>query len=400
LESGAYDISLRARDADGSVSGRTKITIPVYAPPTLTSVSAKRTSDAAATVTFAGDTAGAYYYAVAESGAAAPAIDTSGAGTEFEAGNVTITLTGLSSGAKDVYILAKNVDGDVSKLLVINIPAHSIIVESPEDETTPPVITITPGADSVKIADGAKTVEIKEGVLSDIADVISSTNEGSTPPVIEINLVGTIDKSDALNKSQISLPVKELNTNILEKIGTEQNVKITVLKDVCEVAIDKGVLKTVIDAADGEAVSVDIVAEKKDKENLGLEPAQEDVLADDKFRDVYDISVWVNGGKLDDFKEDDGKLTIGLPYKLEGDESGANVWAYHIDDSGWADRMTKGRFYDDMKEMTVFETDHLSVYATAYEQSASSDGGGCDAGSGVLALAVLALLSGIRRRGK
>ena len=91
--------------------------------PILSSVSADRNSDATAAVTFTSSEAGRYYYAVVESGAAQPNIDTSGLGTPCEAGTNTINLTGLSGKtAKDIYIVAKDAAGNVSQKLKIGIP--------------------------------------------------------------------------------------------------------------------------------------------------------------------------------------------------------------------------------------------------------------------------------------
>ena len=406
-----YDVHIAAKDAIGNVSEPLVIRIPLYDPPALAAVSAKRASDAEATVTFTSDEAGEYYYAVVNSGADAPAIDTSGAGAALAAGENTLTLT-LTAGAKDVYIWAKDADGDVSEL-VISIPAYVAKVEvTPGDGGSPPKITVDTNAyDDVSVAEDTKTVNITNNVLTDVASGIESANNTqSKPPVIEINIAGAQTDSNAeFNTSKISLPVKGLEENIFKKIEDDQDVKLIVLEDICEVAIDKGVLAAVIEAADDDVVSVDIVAEKKDKENLkndeSLTGEQKDVLADDKFRGVYDISILVNDkDKLDDFSGSGGKLTIGLPFELEEGESGENVWAYRVDADGWTEVMTEGRFYDDVKELAVFDTDHLSLYSAAYEQSESStSGGGCSAGvpGGAFAiLAALALAYRVKRKGR
>ena len=57
-----------------------------------------------------------------EAGAKVPALDTSGKGTEVLAGTNTITLTGLSSGEKDLVIVVKDAAGNVSDSLVMRIP--------------------------------------------------------------------------------------------------------------------------------------------------------------------------------------------------------------------------------------------------------------------------------------
>ena len=83
-----------------------------------------RSSHAEATVTFKSDEAGAYYYAIADSNASAPTVNTSGEGTQMVAGDNTITLTDLTAGAKKLYLMAKDESGNVTaEALVLDIPA-------------------------------------------------------------------------------------------------------------------------------------------------------------------------------------------------------------------------------------------------------------------------------------
>ena len=99
------------------------LTVDITAP-TLSAGSATRDSETAATVKFTSDEAGSYYYAVVESGVAAPTIDTSGEGTSCANGENAISLTTLSGmGAKDIYIVVKDAVGNVSQPLKITIPA-------------------------------------------------------------------------------------------------------------------------------------------------------------------------------------------------------------------------------------------------------------------------------------
>jgi hypothetical protein len=89
-------------------------------------VTTERLSATEVAVTFTGNEAGAYYYAIAISGAEAPDIDTSGEGTALTADEeVTITLDGLeTAGAYDIRIIAKDTVGNTSEPLVITIPAY------------------------------------------------------------------------------------------------------------------------------------------------------------------------------------------------------------------------------------------------------------------------------------
>jgi uncharacterized repeat protein (TIGR02543 family) len=127
LTAGARDIYIAVKDAAGNVSANTfKITIPAYAapdntPPVLSAGTVNRTSDTAATVKFSSNEAGTYYYNIGSMVA-----DTSGTGTACTTGETTITLAGLTAGARDIYIAVKDAAGNVSaNTFKIAIPAYT-----------------------------------------------------------------------------------------------------------------------------------------------------------------------------------------------------------------------------------------------------------------------------------
>ncbi|MPM36906.1 hypothetical protein SDC9_83510 [bioreactor metagenome] len=74
---------------------------------------------------FTTDENGSYYYAVVDDGVSTTTINTDGTGTTCTTGEVTITNpTGLTAGAKDIYIKVKDNAGNVSALLKIDIDAY------------------------------------------------------------------------------------------------------------------------------------------------------------------------------------------------------------------------------------------------------------------------------------
>lgn len=113
---------------DGSTQDYT-ITIAYTEPdpdkPVLTVGTVNRTSDSEAKFTFTSDTAGKYYYKLAESGSAVPDMDLTGAGLTAKKGTNTVSLTTLSAGAKDLYVVVVSNDGAVSDPLKIEIPAYN-----------------------------------------------------------------------------------------------------------------------------------------------------------------------------------------------------------------------------------------------------------------------------------
>lgn len=127
-----YFCRVSAEGADAVDSNVATVTVevpPDTIAPTLTAGKVSRTSDTEAAVTFTSNEAGTYYYVVVESGAAAPSIDTSGSGTACDTSEQTILLTDLSADAKDIYIVVRDVAGNVSSPpLKMEIPAYNSVV--------------------------------------------------------------------------------------------------------------------------------------------------------------------------------------------------------------------------------------------------------------------------------
>lgn len=130
LADGTYTLNVFSEQYNGdyktdyaSAFAEVTLTVDITAP-TLSAGSATRDSETTATVKFTSDEAGSYYYAVVESGATTPTIDTTGTGTACDTTEQTISLTNLSGmGAKDIYIVVKDAVGNVSQQLEITIPA-------------------------------------------------------------------------------------------------------------------------------------------------------------------------------------------------------------------------------------------------------------------------------------
>ena len=97
--------------------------------PVLKAGTVTRSSDKEAKAVFNSTLAGKYYWEIVEKGAKEPTIDTSYAGSTAKKGNNTVTLTSLEAGAKDLYIVVKSSDGEVSDLLKMEIPAYDAAAE-------------------------------------------------------------------------------------------------------------------------------------------------------------------------------------------------------------------------------------------------------------------------------
>lgn len=136
--------------------------------PTLSNGSATRDSATTATVKFISNEAGSYYYEVVESGTTSPTIDTSGEGTSCTNGENAISLTTLSgTGAKDIYIVAKDAAENVSQPLKITIPAY--IAPSYGISASPAALNF-----------GSKTVDYTEAPAAHTVTLTNTENQNVT----------------------------------------------------------------------------------------------------------------------------------------------------------------------------------------------------------------------------
>ena len=134
-----YTFTVTATNASGSDSKEYTIQIAEKSdttPPTLTAGTVNRTSDTEATVTFTSDEAGTYFYEVVNSGEGAPTDITSGTIYTLTSDTNIITLTNLTAGAKDIYIVAKDAAENQSATLEIEIPTYVEPVYSISADTT------------------------------------------------------------------------------------------------------------------------------------------------------------------------------------------------------------------------------------------------------------------------
>ena len=114
----------------GTVTKDYTIKLVYSGSPLLSNGSATRISNSSASVQFSSNVAGNYFYKVVASGANAPTeedvLASSNKGTAITGVN-TISLSNLGDGARDIYIVVVNADGDKSTVLKIEIPAYGSI---------------------------------------------------------------------------------------------------------------------------------------------------------------------------------------------------------------------------------------------------------------------------------
>ncbi|MDR1377830.1 MAG: hypothetical protein LBJ36_02100 [Synergistaceae bacterium] len=209
-----------------------------------------------------------------------------------------------------------------------------------------------------------------------------------------------------IKEVRVAIPVSDL------RIVADSEVKnIKIASNVGEVTLNTDAMKDLIEKAQGEdAATVEVVIAKEDEARLEeLTEAQQETLSGDTVREVYDVSLFVNNAKLEDF-ETTGKLTIGLPYTRKTNEVDSRVGVIHVAEDGTTQPQT-GVKYE--RGLATFTTNHLSVYAVTYIAATDDPGtddpgtddpddemptrgspsGGCSTGAGMTALLALGLVS-------
>jgi hypothetical protein len=189
LPAGTYPVVLTASNGtlpDATLTFTLTVNEAPVAPditgPTLTAGAVSRTSDTEGTVKFTSNEAGSYYYAVVEDGAGEPEIDTSGAGISCTTAETTITNpTGLTAGAKNIYIKVKDAAGNVSAALKIDITAYADPLSNDAGLTSVLGQTITAGVEAgTSGAPKTASISVANGVASVSAGDIVKHDAGAT----------------------------------------------------------------------------------------------------------------------------------------------------------------------------------------------------------------------------
>lgn len=212
---GSISISKQADHSAGQVS---EVQQTVYPKPELVVGTVNRISDSMANVTITSDVYGGYgeyYYAVVEDGAEAPTIDTDGEGTEYvDDTEATLTLTELTAGAKDLYVVMK--DGgakNLSSVLELDIPAY--------EGTPPDVPTVKPGAVS-RTSSSTATVTFTANVDGEYYYTV--VEDGAGAPTINTDGIGTIYEESAeatISLTDLDAGAKDIYIVIKDEAGEE-----------------------------------------------------------------------------------------------------------------------------------------------------------------------------------
>jgi len=318
------------------------------AAPELKSGTATRTGNSSATVTFTADEKGVYYYEVVNDGATAPTIDTIGTGIAYQANAlVSIKLENLSTGAKDIYIVAKDKAGNVSNVLKIDIPAYitnTVIDNSPlgeqvkiENRIAGNVNTLSLDLD-VSTSAGIVTANITSAAVSQLQEAIREAEKAGKIVVVElvVNIVGEAATADITVPQQLLSMLAQMSNAEL-KINTKASI----------LTLDEQAMKA-IQLSSMNASSIKLtIAKEKVNENGAVS---------------FDLSIHVGQTKLADLGS--GKALISISYPLMSNENPNAIVTYIKNDKG--DIQYVRTKYNGSSKSVEFTTNQFTKFSVAY----------------------------------
>lgn len=216
------------------------------------------------------------------------------------------------------------------------------------------MVSVDVNAEAKIDAKGNATATVDKTMVEKAIIEVVKAAEGKENAKKEINLEIKADKN--AKRVETTIP-KDAFTKLNETVGT---VKIST--PVADLSMDEKVLKTIAKEA-GDDVKIAVAKVDISKNDKISEQTQK--LIHDK--PVYDFTITSGSKKISQFG---GKVTVSLPYTPGKGEDTRKLTVYYIDDEGKIKEMVGARYHTETRSI-VFETDHFSTFAVAYDESKS-----------------------------
>jgi YVTN family beta-propeller protein len=353
--------------------------------PTLTAGTVSRSSDTEGTVKFTSNEAGSYYYyTIVADGASAPTIDTSGAGTACTTDEITITNpTGLTAGAKDIYIKVKDAAGNVSDALKIDITVYTssggssggsskhssstntttksqqsvtVIVNGKEQDAGKETNTTEDGKTTVTVKVDSKAIEskINEVIKNDVDvtdNIIQVPVSDTKSEVAKVELTGDIVKKLEENSFDVSvkrdnveyvIPAEEFTiSNVAQNLGVAETDLADIKVEVRITKLDEKVVEKYNEVAKANGaelvftpVEFEIVANTT---NIDGKEQEQPI---NKFSNYVERIMGIPAGV------DPSKITTGIVFNADGTYSHVPTRVYQKDGTWYAklDSLTNSEY--------------------------------------------------------
>jgi flagellin-like hook-associated protein FlgL len=220
MTAGAKDVYIVLTNSDGN-SNVIKVEFgAVGAPPvdttapTLSYTGVARTDDGSASVKIKSSEPGEVEYFVVDAGAAQPNFDTATPTGSYmaDSSEKKLDLTGLTPGAKDVYIRVEDASGN-SSFIKVEVPAH---VPAPPVDTTAPSVSI---GDIVRTDDNNATLEFTSSESGSYSYIVV-TKDGPAPDDSDFTTWNTNNTSEqTLNLSGLAAGEYDVYIRVKDAAG-------------------------------------------------------------------------------------------------------------------------------------------------------------------------------------
>lgn len=198
---------------------------------------------------------------------------------------------------------------------------------------------------------------------------VQATVSGSTATVKQIKEADLAKVADGesvsidLSSAGKNVDTVKIPTQTVEKIAEKSSM--TVKLPVAAVEFDKAATEEIVDQAKGS--NIELVVD--DIKEVSLNAVQKEAVKKLDTAVIIDAYLVSNGTRL--CTEDKGgfgrgKANVILPYEIKNNRSAANYSVYYVDDEG--NRQKLDAKYDEELKAFVFEIQHFSVYAVAYDE--------------------------------
>ena len=227
--------------------------------------------------------------------------------------------------------------------------------DSGDAENYTPIITVpvSGNENTVKVS---ATVRGNTATVKKIADAdIEKVTEGESV---------SIDLSNAGKK----VDTAKIPTETVEKIAEKSAM--TVKLPVATVEFDKAATEEIADQAKGS--NIELVVD--DIKEVSLNAVQKESVKKLDTAIIIDAHLASNGSKLctaDNGGFGGGSAKVILPYEIKNNRKPENYSVFYVNEAGKLEKLNA--VYDEELKAFVFEIEHFSVYAVAFEQFVDID---------------------------
>ena len=203
---------------------------------------------------------------------------------------------------------------------------------------------------------------------------VSATVSGNTATVKKIN---DADLEKVTEGESVSIDLSTAGKNVdTAKIPTETVEKIaekssmTVKLPVATVEFDKSATEEIADQAKGS--NIELVVD--DVKEVSLNAVQKEAVGKLDTAIIIDAHLASNGSRLctaDNGGFGGGSAKVILPYEIKNNRKPENYSVFYVNEAGKLEKLNAA--YDEELKAFVFEIEHFSVYAVAFEEFVDID---------------------------